>query len=327
MSDRGEPRATYDCIVVGAGPAGLSAALMLGRCRRRVLVCDAGQPRNARSAGLHNYLTRDGIQPAELLRLAREELKRYSSVELRSVEVLDATRSPDGFRLVCADGKQLGARKLLLATGVVDELPEIEGLEPLYGTSVHHCPYCDAWEWRDQPLAIYGQGEEGSSLALGLTVWSDDLVLCTDGPSDLSDAEAERLSREGIEIREERIARLEGSDGRLERVVFIQGEPLPRRALFVCAGQHQRSGLARKLGCRFTSSGAVDTGTFEATDVPGLYVAGDSSKEAQFVVVAAAEGAQAGVAINKALLKEDLAQNRNSTPSRTRRGGPYAKSG
>jgi thioredoxin reductase len=327
MSDRGEPRATYDCIVVGAGPAGLSAALMLGRCRRRVLVCDAGQPRNARSAGLHNYLTRDGIQPAELLRLAREELKRYSSVELRSVEVLDATRSPDGFRLVCADGRQLGARKLLLATGVVDELPEIEGLEPLYGTSVHHCPYCDAWEWQDQPLAIYGRGEEGSSLALGLTVWSDDLVLCTDGPSGLSNAEAEQLNREGIEIREERIARLEARDGRLERVVFIQGEPLPRRALFVCAGQHQRSGLARKLGCRFTSKGAVDTGTFEATDVPGLYVAGDSSKEAQFVVVAAAEGAQAAMAINKTLLKEDLAQNRNSTPSRTRRGGPYAKSG
>jgi thioredoxin reductase len=327
MSDGGEPRATYDCIVVGAGPAGLSAALMLGRCRRRVLVCDAGQPRNARSAGLHNYLTRDGIQPAELLRLAREELKRYSSVELRSVEVLDATRSPDGFRLVCADGKQLGARKLLLATGVVDELPEIEGLESLYGTSVHHCPYCDAWEWRDQPLAIYGRGEEGSSLALGLTVWSDDLVLCTDGPSGLSDAEAAQLNREGIEIREERIARLEGHDGRLERVVFIQGEPLPRRALFVCAGQHQRSGLARKLGCRFTSKGVVDTGSCEATDVAGLYVAGDSSKEAQFVVVAAAEGAEAGMAINKALLKEDLAQNRNSTPSRTRRGGPYAKSG
>lgn len=327
MSDRWEPRATYDCIVVGAGPAGLSAALMLGRCRRRVLVCDAGQPRNARSAGLHNYLTRDGIQPAELLRLAREELKRYSSVEFRSVEVLDATRSPDGFRLVCADGKQLGARKLLLATGVVDELPDIEGLEPLYGTSVHHCPYCDAWGWRDQPLAIYGRGEEGFSLALGLTVWSDDLVLCTDGPSGLSDAEAEQLNQEGIEIREEEIARLEGHDGRLERVVFIQGEPLSRRALFVCAGQHQRSGLARKLGCRFTSKGAVDTGSCEVTDVPGLYVAGDSSKEAQFVVVAAAEGAEAGMAINKALLKEDLAQNRNSTPSRTRRGGPYAKSG
>jgi thioredoxin reductase len=327
VSDAWIPRNIYDCIVVGAGPGGLSAALMLGRCRRSVLVCDAGEPRNVRSTGLHNYLTRDGIRPTEFLRLAQEEVERYPSVELRRVEVLDATRSPEGFRIVCADGTQVAARKLLLATGVVDELPDIEGLSALYGTSVHHCPYCDAWEWRDQSIGIYGRGEEGLSLALGLSVWSDDLVLCTDGPSGLSDSELSQLSREGIGLREERIVRLEGRQGKLERVVFAESEPLPRRALFVCVGQHQGSGLAGKLGCRFTSKGAVATGTCEATDVPGLYVAGDSSKEAQFVVVAAAEGAEAGMAINKALLKEDLSQKRNSTPNRTRRGGPYAKSG
>jgi thioredoxin reductase len=318
---------TYDCIVVGAGPAGLSAALMLGRCRRDVLVCDTGNPRNALSHGLHNYLTRDGILPREFLELARGEVGRYPSIEFREVEVLDATRSPDGFRVVCADGRQLGARKLLLATGVVDELPPIEGLAPLYGISVHHCPYCDAWEWREQPIAIYGRAEEGSALALGLTIWTGDLVLCTDGPSGLSEAEREQLGREGIEVREDRVTRLEGRDGRLEQIIFENGESLARRALFVCSGQHQRSALARKLGCRFTSKGAVATGSCEATDVPGLYVAGDSSKEAQFVIVAAAEGAEAGMAISRALLQEDLAQKRNSTPSRTRRGGPYAKSG
>lgn len=321
------PRLTYDCIVVGAGPAGLSAALMLGRCRRSVLVCDLGDPRNARSSSLHNYLTRDSVAPAEFLRLAREDVARYPSVQFRQVEVLDATRSADGFRVSCSDGQQLSARKLLLATGVVDELPDIEGLGPLYGTSVHHCPYCDAWEWRDQPIAILGRSHEALALALGLTVWSEDLVLCTDGPSGLTPEELEQLRREEIELREERLVRLEGRDGRLQRLIFANGESLERRALFVAAGQHQRSALARTLGARFTPRGAVDTGTCEATEVPGLYVAGDSSKEAQFVIVAAAEGAEAGMAINKALLKEDLAQNRNSTPSRTRRGGPYAKSG
>ncbi len=321
------PRFTYDCIIVGAGPAGLSAALMLGRCRRTVLVCDIGNPRNARSSGLHIYLTRDGINPGEFLELARKDVERYPSVELRSVEVLDATGSSDGFHVVCADGRQFSARKLLLATGVVDELPDLEGLAPLYGTSVHHCPYCDGWEWRDQPLAVYGCGEEGTALALGLTVWTDDVVLCTDGPSRLSEKELEQLHAQDIEVREDRILRLEGSAGQLDRIVFGNGESLARRALFVSSGQHQRSALARKLGARFTSKGAVDTGTCEATEVPGLFVAGDSSKEAQFVIVAAAEGAEAGMAINKALLKEDLAQKRNSTPNRTRRGGPYAKSG
>ena len=316
------PRVTYDCIVVGAGPAGLSAALMLGRCRRHVLVCDMGEPRNARSSGIHAYLTRDGTPPGELLDLARREVQRYPSVEFRQVEILDATRSPDGFRIVGADGRQLSSRKLLLATGVEDELPEIDGLHSLYGTSVHHCPYCDGWEWRDQPVAIWGRGEQGLSLALGLTAWTDDLVLCTDGPSGLSAEELEQLGREGIEVREERVLRLEGHEGKLEQIVFGSGESLARQALFVCAGQHQRSALAQKLGCRFTSKGAVDTGTCEATDVPGLYVAGDASKEAQFAIVAAAEGAEAGMAINKALLKDDLAQNTNSSPSRTRRGGP-----
>lgn len=317
----------FECIVVGAGPAGLSAALMLGRCRRTVLVCDVGSPRNARSSGLHNYLTRDGILPTDFLALARAEISRYPSVEVRQMEVVDAGRTPEGFRVACADGTQLLTRKLLLATGVVDELPELDGLDELYGTSVHHCPYCDGWEWRDQPIGVYGRGEEGPALALGLTVWSDDIVLCTDGPAGLSQADRDQLQQRAIEVREEKVLRLEGTEGKLEHIVFQGGEKLRRRALFVCSGQHQRSDLAQKLGCRFTNRGAVNTGSCEATDVPGLYVAGDSSKEAQFVIVAAAEGAEAGMAINRALLKEDLAQKTNSTPSRTSRGGPYAKRG
>ena len=317
----------YDCIIVGAGPAGLSAALMLGRCRRRVLVCEAGEPRNARSKGLHNYLTRDGTAPLEFLRLARKEVEEYPTIEFLPAEVKDARRTSDGFTVVLADRTELGTRKLLLATGVVDDLPDIDGLRPLYGTSVHHCPYCDGWEWRDQPIAIFGRGEEGSALALALTVWSDDLVLCTDGPNGLTRAQREQLERVGIKVREDEVVRLEGQRGWLSRIIFAEGEPLPRRAFFLSSAQHQRSDLALRLGCRFTEKGAVNTGSCEATDVPGLYVAGDASKDAQFVIVAAAEGAEAGMAINKALLKDDLAQNRTSIPSRTSRGGPYAKRG
>jgi thioredoxin reductase len=317
----------YDCIIVGAGPGGLSAALMLGRCRRRVLVCEAGDPRNSRARELHNYLTRDGTPPLEFLRLARKEVEEYPTIEFLSAQVVDARRTSDGFTVVLSDRTELDARKLLLATGVVDDLPDIPGLQPLYGTSVHHCPYCDGWEWRDQPVAVYGQGEEGAAMALGLTVWTDDLVLCTDGPSGLTDKQREQLGLMNVEVREDEVVLLEGQRGWLSRIIFAQGEPLPRRALFLSSGQHQRSDLALRLGCRFTPKGAVDTGSCEVTDVPGLYVAGDASKEAQFVIVAAAEGAEAGMAINKALLKDELAQNKNSRPSRTSRGGPYAKSG
>lgn len=317
----------YDCIIVGAGPAGLSGAVMLGRCRRSVLVCDAGEPRNARAAGLHAYLTRDGIEPGEFLRLARAELEHYPTVEFHRAEIVEARRTSGGFSLVAAGGLKLASRKLLLATGVVDELPQLEGLQQLYGTSVHHCPYCDGWEWRDQPLAVYGRGEEGFALALGLTVWSNDVVLCSNGLSGLSDKEHEELEMAGVVVREDPVVRLDGREGRLDRIVFAGGEPLPRRALFVAAGQRQHSDLAAKLGAHLNAKGAVETGTCEVTNVPGLYVAGDASKEAQFVIVAAAEGAEAGMAINKALLRDDLAQKRNSTPSRTRRGEPYAKSG
>jgi thioredoxin reductase len=295
----------WDCIIVGGGPAGLSAALMLGRCRRRVLLCDVGGQRNLRSHAMHGYLTRDGIPPGEFLRLARQELGRYGTIECRELEIVEAARKNGGFILHAADGTDLRTRKLLLATGVVDELPHLDGLDELYGTSVHHCPYCDAWEWRDRALAAYGEGEEASGLALSLTFWSADVLLCTGGPTLPGDA-AGRLAAVGVRVREEPVTRLEGREGRLERIVFATGEPAVRSALFVVAGQRQRSPLAERLGCRFTERGTVDTGTCEVTNIPGLFVAGDASKEAQFVSVAAAEGTEAAMAIHRALMKEDL---------------------
>lgn len=296
---------TYDCIIVGGGPAGLSAALMLGRCRRRVLLCDFGEQRNLRAREIHGYPTRDCTSPAEYLRMARAELGRYGTVECRDVEIVEAAKERRGFVLCAADGTRLTSRKLLLATGVVDELPGLEGLEELYGTSVHHCPYCDAWEWRDRPLAVYGGGEPGPGLALSLMAWSADVLLCTGG-SRIPPETAARLSAAGIGVYEEPVIRLEGSEGMLERIVFAGGDSVARSALFLCVGPRQRSPLAERLGCRFTEKGTVDTGKCEATNVSGLFVAGDASKEAQFVVVAAAEGAEAGMAIHKALMEEGL---------------------
>jgi thioredoxin reductase len=295
----------YDVVIVGAGPAGLSAALMLGRSRRRVLVCDTGKPRNASSRAMHGFLTRDGIPPREFLTIARDQLRQYDTIELRDVEVTDATCHESRFHVTLAGGERFVSRKLLIATGVMDNLPDIPGFHELCGISVFHCPYCDGWEVRDQPIAIYGRGERGLGLSLELTGWTRDLVLCTDGPSELGDEDRARLDRNGISIREERVIRLESVE-RLERIVFASGDPLPRRALFFTTGQTQQSYLAHGLGCEINEKGTVRTGKYEATHLPGLYVAGDASRAVQWVVVAAAEGAEAAFAINTDLLKEDL---------------------
>lgn len=297
----------YDVVIVGAGPAGLSAALVLGRCRRSVLVCDNGHPRNEASQAMHGYLTRDGMPPLEFLRLAREELATYTTVEVRDATVTDAKCGPDSrFETTLEHGEVVESRKLLIATGVRDNLPEIEGMRAFFGRSVFHCPYCDGWEIRDQPLAVYGRGAKGYGLSLELTAWSRDILLCTDGPSEIDPGKIQRLTRNGISLRETKVLRLEGTDGILERIVFADGPPAARRALFFTTGQYQQSALAIRLGCEFNDKGTVRTGKYETTHLSGLYVAGDASRAVQWVVVAAAEGAEAAFAINTDLIKEDL---------------------
>jgi thioredoxin reductase len=297
----------WDVIVIGGGPAGLSAALTLGRCRRRVLVCDAGRYRNRASRHMHCFLTRDGIAPQDFLATAREQLRPYDCVQLRSITAADVHAHERGFEVILEGGAREACRKLLLATGVVDELPRLEGIDRFYGVSVHHCPYCDGWEWRDRQIGACGHGEKGAGLALMLRQWSADVALFTNGAGDLTREHRERLARFEVSIHETRVACLEGDDdGHLQRIVLTDGKTIARDALFFNTGQHQRSALAERLGCEFTERGGVQTHEHEvATCVPGLYVAGDASRDVQLVVVAVAEGTKAGFAINRALLTED----------------------
>jgi thioredoxin reductase len=295
----------YDTVVVGGGPAGLSAGLVLGRCVRHALLCDDGRYRNARSDALHCYMGHDGIRPAELLDRARSQLEPYESIATVSSSVTGIKKEGDRFAVAFKTGATVRARSIIVATGVVDELPAIPGIEALFGKSVHVCPYCDGWEHRNAPVAVYGRGEKGTNFSLLLRQWTDDLFLCTDG-NPLSAEQKDRLRRRGVEIREQAIESLMEKNGRLEAIRFKGGEALPRRALFFTTDQHPRSPLLEGLGCAYDEKGGLACDGDGKTNIPGVYVAGDVSRDVQLAIIAAAEGARAALAANKYLLDQDL---------------------
>jgi thioredoxin reductase len=314
---------SLDVVVIGGGPAGLSAALMLGRCRRSVVVCDAATPRNAASRALHGYLTRDGLPPSELLARGREELAQYGVV-YRQVSVTGVERhEARGFEVLLQGGDRLRTRKVLIATGVTDHLPDIGGMRECYGRSVHHCPYCDGWEWNDRRLAVYGQGRAGAAVSLALLTWTRDIVLLTNGPARLPVANRRQLDARGIRVHSERIAALEHEDGMLRGVRFGNGTAIARDALFFTTGQHQHAPFAEQLGCELTRKGTVKTDRYGQTCVPGVFVVGDASRDVQFIVVAASEGAKAAVAINKQFETEAGQELADEAP-RARGGSPVA---
>ena len=295
-----------DVIIVGGGPAGLSAALVLGRCRHRVLVCDSGQYRNHVAHAMHGFLSRDGLPPAELRRIGREQLQPYG-VAIVETEILDAHKLEAGFELTTAQGDTLRARKLLLATGIIDNLPKVPGFDALYGVSAFHCPYCDGWEQRDKRIVAYARGAEIVQFAFTLRAYTHDLLLCTDGPAELNEAERARLARHGIRLIEKTVERLEGQQGQLTHIVFSDGEALARDTLFFHLGQKQRSFLAARLGCPESNEQGVQADEKCATNIPGLFIAGDATRDVQQVIVAAAEGTKAAFEINMALRDENFA--------------------
>jgi thioredoxin reductase len=296
---------TYDAIIVGGGPAGLSAALVLGRCLRKVLVCDVGNPRNAPARIFNGYLSRDGSTPGEFLQISRDQLRRYDTVELRKAKVESAVRGDEGFAVTLDTAERIASRLLLIATGLVDELPDLENLKQFYGKTAHSCPYCDGWEHRGEPIVVAGGSQDAADLAIEMLLWSKDVVLCTNGPLECDAKARQHMKRCGVRVIETLIARLEGEGDALHGVRFSDGSFLPRKALFFSPGQHQRSSLAEQLGCKFCEEdGCIHCDENAATCIPGLYAAGNASRGVQLVIAAAAEGTLAAVAMNNLLVEK-----------------------
>jgi thioredoxin reductase len=276
----------------------------LARCLRKLLVFDSGKPRNLKSEAMHGFLSRDGINPLEFLRIAKGDLEKYQ-VEIKEDEIIKARKlDNENFEVEDTSGNKFHAKKLLIATGLIDELPKIEGVEKFYGTSIFHCPYCDGWENRLKPLAVYSKNNIGAGLAVVLKNWTDDILVCTDGRS-VSEEEMRVFELKNIKVSTKEIKKLEGQDGMLEHIIFSDGTQSLVYGLFFSTDQYQKSSIAEQLGCNFTENGVIDADPYQHTNIQGVYVAGDSAKDMQLVIIAAAEGAKAAVVINKALQKEE----------------------
>jgi thioredoxin reductase len=268
----------YDAVIVGGGPAGLSAALVLGRARKRVLVVDSGRPANAVSQGVGGLLGQTRMKPAELRAAGREQLAAHPTVEVRHDEVESITPAGGAFAVTLRRGSHVRAGAVVLAHGLRYEPPPLPGIDGLWGHSVFHCAFCDGWEVRDRPLAIHGSGPAAARSALVLAGWSNDVVLCSDGPAGLN-GERGALERAGVRIREEPIDRLVGRDGQLERIEFESGAAEVRDALFISTRRGQPNALAAALGCELTDAGTIATDVDGRTSVPGVFAAGDAATE------------------------------------------------
>jgi thioredoxin reductase len=278
----------WDCVIIGGGAAGLSAALVLGRARRRTLLVDAGHQSNLAAHGIGGLLGHDGRSPAELYAMGRREVAAYPSVEVRTGDVVSWERTDGGFILELADGRRESARRVVLATGMDYRRPELPGLTELWGRSVFHCPFCHGWEVRDEPLAVLASGDLAVQKALLLRGWSDDVVLLTDGSSDLAADDRARLAAAGIAIDERRVAELIAYNGELAEIVFADGGRVARRGLLVVAPLYHRSALAEQLSAE-----------------TGVFAAGDVSAEMPSVAGAIAAGSQAAAAVVHSLVADD----------------------
>jgi len=301
---------TYDVLIVGGGAAGLSAALVLSRARRSVVVVDAGHPRNAPAAHMHGFLGSDGLPPSDLLDAGRREILGYGA-DLFPGTVSAITRgetetAAPPFDVTLSDGTSIAARRILVSTGLRDDVPDIPGLKERWGRDVLHCPYCHGFEVRDQPLGVIGGTAEAVVHAQIIRQWSDDVVYFANGTT-VGDPDRERFQARDIAVVDGEITGLVIEHDQLTGVRLVSGEVVPRGAVFVRPRFVPNSGLLAGLGCESDANGWTTTDQTGRTSVPGVWAAGNAVNPRAQVITAAGEGSAAAIAINNDLVEEDIA--------------------
>ncbi|OAB47110.1 NAD(P)/FAD-dependent oxidoreductase [Paenibacillus antarcticus] len=293
-----------DVGIIGGGPAGLNAALVLGRARKSVVLIDEDRPRNRVTRESHGFLTRDGIKPSELRRIAMEQIRAYPSVHFVADTAVTITGTDGDFLITIGDGTTFRSKKLLFAIGMKDLPLDIDGLTAVYGTSAFVCPYCDGWELRDQSLVMIANGDRALHLAKTLSGWSNKLTICTDGPDEWTDEQREELKQHNISSFDSPILRIVSNDGMVQEVVLEDGIIIPCTGIFFAPKLATGSDVPQALGCQITETGTIIVDNIGKTNVPGIYSAGDASTVMYQVITAASMGALAGIGINSELLEE-----------------------
>lgn len=302
-----DTQAEYDVVIVGGSMAGLSAALVLGRSLRRVLVVDSGKPCNRQTPHSHSFITRDGETPSQLTQLAREQALAYSTVQYLRGRVTTLLKNDNGFDLTTDSHTRIRAHKVLLATGLEDIMPPIDGFAECWGISVLHCPYCHGYEVRNQPLGILITGEHTTDYVGLIHHWSKKLTLFTNGTGLVTDDQRSAINRLNVPIVETPIAQIKHEQGLINAVMLQDGNHIDLTALFAPVPFRQHSDLAQQLGCTFTPAGLIQVTLLGQTNIPGLFAAGDTSSPMRQLAVASANGVAAGAGINRELVTEEVA--------------------
>lgn len=298
-----------DCAIIGGGPAGLQAALVLGRARRSVALIDDNRPRNAVTRASHGFLTRDGVKPAEFRRIAYEEVLRYPSVAHERWQALEIKGEDGAFTITGEGGERVEARKVIISAGLKETFPDIPGLREVYGTSMFNCPFCDGWELRDQPLIVV-TGQEGAfHMTQTIFGWSKDLVVCTNGRTESFTADEKAwLDKRNIPVVEQAVSAFYHQDGVLREVAFADGTAVTRSGGFIAPAWTPKAGFHESMQYERNALGGIVAGEFGKSSVPGLFAAGDAAYVMPSqLIYAAADGGKAAVGVFRELLLEDFA--------------------
>lgn len=298
----------FDCAIIGGGPAGLNAALVLGRARRNTILFDNNNPRNAVTQESHGFITRDGIKPKEFREIAHRDIAKYPSVMYEKTEIISITKKERLFELVTSDKELYQSKTIIISTGLKDVLPDIENISDYYGKSLFNCPYCDGWEMRDKPLVVIIEEQtQGFHFIQTVYNWSKDLIVCTNGKSILNPEQKRLIQNKDIKIMENKIKNFEGKNGQMEKIHFENGDSMIRKGGFVLPQPIQASDFAKKLGCEYNSLGGISVDFYGRTNVEGVYAAGDASVFAPAqLIISAADGLKAAAGVNRDLIQKEF---------------------